>query len=102
MSASAWILSFYYLSKAHLPHLHRASPWIKKLTEDQKMSLPCHNLIQKSLKIIWSIEMEEVGSNTIRNVGGFPGGPVLKNSPANVGDTSLLPGPGGSHISQGS
>ena len=46
--------------------------------------------------------MEEVGSNTIRNVGGFPGGPVLKNSPANVGDTSLLPGPGGSHISQGS
>lgn len=101
MSASAWILSFYYLSKAHLPHLHRASPWIKKLTEDQKMALPCHNLIQKSLKIIWSIEMEEVGSNTNRNVGASCG-PVLKNSPANVGDTSSSLVHKGSHISQGS
>ena len=29
---------------------------------------------------------------------GFPGGAVVKNPPANAGDTCLNPGPGGSHI----
>ena len=28
---------------------------------------------------------------------GFPGGLVLKNLPANAGDTASTPGPGGSH-----
>ena len=28
----------------------------------------------------------------------FPGGPVVKNPPANVGDEGLTPGPGRSHI----
>ncbi|KAI4551670.1 hypothetical protein MJT46_017922 [Ovis ammon polii x Ovis aries] len=30
--------------------------------------------------------------------GGFPGGSVVKNPPANAGDTGLIPDPGGSHI----
>ena len=30
----------------------------------------------------------------------FPGGPVVKNLPANVGDTVSNPGPGGSHVPQ--
>ena len=42
----------------------------------------------------------EAGSTMIRNVGGFPGGPVLKNPPANVGDTSLIPGPGPHSVGQ--
>ena len=29
---------------------------------------------------------------------GFPGGTVVKNPPANAGDTSLSPGPGRSHM----
>ena len=29
---------------------------------------------------------------------GFPGGPVVKTLPTNVGDTGLIPGPGGSHM----
>ena len=29
---------------------------------------------------------------------GFPGGAVVKNPPANAGDTGLSPGPGRSHI----
>ena len=29
---------------------------------------------------------------------GFPGGPVVKNPPCNAGDTSLIPGPGRSHM----
>ena len=29
---------------------------------------------------------------------GFPGGVVVKNPPANAGDTSLIPGPGRSHM----
>ena len=32
----------------------------------------------------------------------FPGGAVVKNLPANVGDTSLSPGPGRSHVPWGS
>ena len=31
---------------------------------------------------------------------GFPGGAVVKNPPANAGDTGLSPGPGRSHMPQ--
>ena len=31
---------------------------------------------------------------------GFPGGSVVKNPPANAGDTSSIPGPGRSHMPQ--
>ena len=30
----------------------------------------------------------------------LPGGPVVGTTPANAGDTGLIPGPGGSHIPQ--
>ena len=30
----------------------------------------------------------------------FPGGAVVKNLPANAGDTDSIPGPGGSHMLQ--
>ena len=32
--------------------------------------------------------------------GDFPGGTVVKNLPANAGDTGLIPGPGNSHMPQ--
>ena len=31
---------------------------------------------------------------------GFPGGSVVKNSPASAGDTGLIPDPGRSHVLQ--
>ena len=31
-------------------------------------------------------------------IGGFPGGAVVKNPPANAGDTGSSPGPGRSHM----
>ena len=31
----------------------------------------------------------------------LPGGPVVKNLPANAGDTGLTPGPGRSHMPRG-
>ena len=34
----------------------------------------------------------------IENTRGFPGGTVVKNPPANAGDTGSSPGPGRSHI----
>ena len=40
-------------------------------------------------------------SNTLKYIQtseGFPGGSVLKNPPANAGDTGLIPDPGGSHM----
>ena len=33
-------------------------------------------------------------------VEGFPGGAVVKNPPANAGDTGSIPGPGRSHMRQ--
>ena len=33
--------------------------------------------------------------------GGFPGGAVVKNPPANAGDTGSIPGPGRSHMAWG-
>ena len=34
----------------------------------------------------------------LKAAGGFPGGTVVKNPPANAGDTGLIPGPGRSHM----
>ena len=34
------------------------------------------------------------------NISDFPGGTVVKNLPANAGDTGLSPGPGKSHMPQ--
>ena len=34
----------------------------------------------------------------LKNCGDFPGGAVVKNPPANAGDTGLSPGPGRSHM----
>ena len=31
----------------------------------------------------------------------FPGGPAVKNLPANAGDRGLIPGPGKSHVPRG-
>ena len=36
-------------------------------------------------------------SNSLKDRG-FPGGSVVKNLPANVGDTGSIPGPGRSHV----
>ena len=33
-----------------------------------------------------------------RKSGGFPGGAVVENLPANAGDTGSIPGPGRSHM----
>ena len=34
----------------------------------------------------------------LKKIGGFPGGPVVKNPPANAGDMSWIPGLGRSHM----
>ena len=38
--------------------------------------------------------------HTLRFPGGFPGGAVVKNPPANAGGTGLIPGPGRFHMLQ--
>ena len=40
------------------------------------------------------------GKFSINGSWGFPGGTVVKNPPANAGDTGLSPGPGRSHMPQ--
>ena len=41
-------------------------------------------------------------SKAIKRVSGFPGGAVVKNPPADAGDTGSSPGPGRSHMLQSS
>ena len=39
-----------------------------------------------------------VYDNTLKSYEDFPGGAVVKNLPANAGDTGSSPGPGRSHM----
>ena len=44
---------------------------------------------------------ENIEKHTYKVISGdFPGGAVVKNPPANAGDTGLSPGPGRSHMPQ--
>ena len=47
----------------------------------------------KSALLTWSLKNYNMG---------FPGGTVVKNPPANAGDTGLSPGPGRSHMPRSS
>ena len=53
-------------------------------------------------KVYFHAEINRVNKVPKRNIkrkhGGFPGGTVVKNPPANAGDTGLSPGPGRSHM----
>ena len=53
-------------------------------------------LIFPSLSLLWCRQIVAF-KNRMRD---FPGGPVVKNLPANAGDTGLSPGPGRSHMPQ--
>ena len=50
-------------------------------------------------------EGERIGDKTSKHLKGylrdFPGGSVVKNLPANAGDTCSSPGPGRSHVPRG-
>ena len=43
-----------------------------------------------------------IGKTKVNKTTGSPCGPVVKNLPANAGDTGSVPGQGRSHIPQGS
>ena len=45
---------------------------------------------------LWSINLQQRKQEYTME--GFPGGTVVKNPPANSGDTGSSPGPGGSHM----
>ena len=45
-------------------------------------------------------ELSKVTEYKINTCRDFPGGAVVKNQPANAGDTGLIPGPGRSHMPQ--
>ena len=49
----------------------------------------------------WPWEQETHHSMLIFSSSDFPGGPVVKNPPANAGDIGLIPGLGRSHMQQG-
>ena len=48
----------------------------------------------------YSIGKLEINVQTKCFIMGFPGGTVVKNLPANAGDTCSSPGPGRSHMPQ--
>ena len=58
------------------------------------MEICCNT--EQSITTIISIKM----SKKKQKLRGFPGGPVVKNPPANAGDTGSSPGPGRSYMPQ--
>ena len=57
------------------------------------------------IKTLSKAEIMENSFNLIKSqfknsTAGFAGGSVVKNLPANAGDTSLIPGPGRFHMQQ--
>ena len=49
-----------------------------------------------------SYDITHKWSLIFKKIQGFPGGPVVKNPPANAGDMGSIPGPGRFHMLQGS
>ena len=54
-------------------------------------------MIQRNGNISHALGLEEL---ILLKWPGFPGGAVVKNPPANAGDTGSSPGPGRSHMPQ--
>ena len=55
-------------------------------------SLEWLKVVRRTTGLKWNVQKIK------RNIGGFPGGAVVKNPPANAGDTGSSPGPGRSHM----
>ena len=55
-------------------------------------------LLGKDLRIELVGHMARKCLNLKESAKGFPGGAVVKNPPANAGDTGSIPGPGRSHM----
>ena len=60
---------------------------IETILNDSTMMDMCHYTFVKILKMCSAWD--------------FPGGPMVKNLPANAGDTGLISGPGRSHMPWG-
>ena len=45
-----------------------------------------------------NLEVEHTITDIKNSTEGFPGGPVVKNPPANAGNTGSIPDPVGSHM----
>ena len=45
-------------------------------------------------------DVKRLSQYFVKSKGGLPGGAVVKNPPANAGDTGSSPGPGRSHMPQ--
>ena len=65
---------------------------------DYSTSQGSHSMFTQSLPTS-PVEHKSLKS---RNLGDFPGGTVVKNLPANAGDTASSPGPGISHMPRSS
>ena len=60
-----------------------------------------HNDLTEKLTVVYFLVVSLL--STVKNISplwGFPGGTMVKNPPANAGDTGSSPGPGRSHMPQ--
>ena len=70
--------------------------WSKVRIEDGLLMEVTGDLVRAVWVVRWAKSLIGVGLR--KKVGGFPGGAVVENPPANAGDAGLIPGPGGSHM----
>ena len=57
-----------------------------------------HTDVQQTHEMMCNIAHYQRNENQNYNEGGFPGGSVVKNLPANAGDMGSIPDPGRSHM----
>ena len=75
-----------------MPSIHTEKAKTSKKTNSKMFYNVCHFLVYREL--VQTIHKK--CSRKYRQ--GFPGGAVVKNPPANAGDTGSSPGPGRSHM----
>ena len=69
----------------------------QKIVGDTEVSVPLSQGLENPV-VFTRVQSNSKVKNTVRD---FAGGPVVKNPPANAGDTGLIPAVGRLHMSQG-
>ena len=60
--------------------------------------VPSPPLVHQGLSCVRASTDTCISATKIQKAGGFPAGSVVKNLPANAGDTGSIPDPGGPHM----
>ena len=99
--AQAFGACWFESEKFHFPFASCTVDRLHRCTRKPHLLIYCLNTLSKlpsTVRLTSYRQQVLFGFSSKFHIGDFPGGPVVKNPPANAGDTSLIPGPGRSHM----